>query len=64
MVDQHNDLGADDRDHELKADAQAHGHASKTFDQFADLAKTDADIRLQREFRQNQDDASGSEYDL
>jgi hypothetical protein len=63
LMDQHNDLEGEDRDHLLKVDAQAHDQAAIKFDQFADLAKTDQDIKLQREFRQNQEDNAG-QYDL
>jgi hypothetical protein len=63
LMDQHNELEGEDRDHLLKVDAQAHDQAAIKFDQFADLAKTDQDIKLQREFRQNQEDNAG-QYDL
>jgi hypothetical protein len=56
LVDQHNDVEAGDREHELATHAQAHDQGARQFDQFADLAKTDADIRLQREFRQHQEE--------
>jgi hypothetical protein len=63
LMDQHNELEGEDRDHLLKVDAQAHDQAAIKFDQFADLAKTDQDIKLQREFRQNQED-NADQYDL
>ena len=68
LLDQHNQLQHEDRTHELAVRSQAHEEGARAFDQFADLAKTDADIRLQREFRQHQQDAAEDEtsgsYDL
>lgn len=67
LVDQHNTIDHEDRTHDLAVRSQAHEEGARAFDQFADLAKTDADIRLQREFRQHQADAagdSGQSYDL
>lgn len=68
LTDQHNDLEHQDREHALKVDAQAHDQASTTFGQIADLAKTDAEIRAEREFQQHQEDVaaeqSGQEHDL
>lgn len=68
-IGQHNDMLQEDREHELAVRGQAHEEGARAFDQFADLAKTDADIRLQREFRQNQEETadeggSGQSYDL
>jgi hypothetical protein len=66
LLDQHNDLAHEDRTHQLAVDQQGLDHGAKIFDQFADLAKTDQEIKLQREFQQNRQDenASESEYDL
>jgi hypothetical protein len=67
LLDQHNEIEHEDREHDLAVRGQAHEEGARAFDQFADLAKTDADIRLQREFRQHQADAaddSGQSYDL
>ena len=66
-VGQHNDMLHEDRTHEHEVAKTALDHGARQFDQFADLAKTDADIRLQREFQQHQADAaeeSSGEYDL
>jgi hypothetical protein len=68
-IGQHNDMLHEDRQHELDVRGQAHEEGARAFDQFADLAKTDADIRLQREFQQHQEETadeggSGQSYDL
>jgi hypothetical protein len=63
-LDQHNDVIQADRDHALDVTTAAHGHVAKQFDQFADLAKTDADIKLQREFRADQQSGENENYDL
>jgi hypothetical protein len=63
-LDQHNDVIQADRDHALDVTTAAHGHGAKQFDQFADLAKTDADIKLQREFRADQQSGENENYDL
>jgi hypothetical protein len=68
MLDQHNDVISGDREHELAVDQQGHDQTTTRFDQFADLAKTDQEIKLQREFQDHQADAaeedSGTSYDL
>lgn len=64
LLDQHNDVIQRDREHALDVTTAAHGHEATKFDQFADLAKADADIKLEREFRQNQDTAAENEHDL
>lgn len=66
MVDQHNDVIAGDREHALKTNAQAHDQAFGTVSKIADLAQTDQELRLEREFRQHQQDVAdnGSQYDL
>lgn len=68
-VGQHNDMIHEDRTHAHDVAKTLIDHGARQFDQFADLAKTDADIRLQREFQQHQEDTadeggSGSSYDL
>jgi hypothetical protein len=68
-IDQHNDLAQQDREHALDVHKTTLDHGARQFDQFADLAKTDADIRLQREFQQHQEETadeggSGQSYDL
>lgn len=58
LLDQHNQIAQEDRKHRLDVNQQHLDHGARQFDQFADLAKTDADIRLQREFQQHQQDSA------
>jgi hypothetical protein len=66
MVDQHNELGHEDRQHALEVEDQAHQHATGAVDLMAGLAEQDRDFKLREEAqadaRQNQSDAS--DYDL
>ena len=52
VINQHNNMGHEDRQHDLAVAAQDHGQMKEMVDQFADLAKTDRDFAL-REQAQN-----------
>jgi hypothetical protein len=57
---EHNDLEHEDRTHDLAVADQQHSQAMDQVDQFKDLATTVQDMKLQRQYREGQADASGA----